>query len=305
MFRGYNQQLSIVSNLMTRTTQQRDPKSLRQHRLAERLLARPDAGRLYPAPTEARAIEVLPTNVVVSGVWAYLAAVTAGLSQINVVVREDLGDEDAAAIASVVVTALLNGTRDVIAIGAAWAAFHEFCTTARPRSREDRTEYEKRFGTSSVKRLRDITVATFGCSDDQLRRYSKLVYLPIELQAAFRRGAVTLRALVELADQPLPTINAVAADVRSGMSPPDAIGTHMRPKEKRPAPRTALRQFLKAGGQAGSQLSDRAKELSYLTDEERDGLQATKTVIEKLLTIPSQDDVLSHIGCLIKAAKES
>ena len=279
-----------------KSTDWRLVRDLRTHPVAAKLLEAADKARLFPAEPPNEVIEVLPDGTVVAGHRAFLRARRAGRKRIRVVVRDDLRDEDPALVAGIVTKDVLAGATDHVALGTAWGRFHFFCLDAeRPRKGYLVTKYERRFGIGPAERLELIVRDTFGLGDDQLRRMEAVLPLPDELHDALRAGRVALKALVVLAGRPRSVVAAVAADVRAGVAPAEALARHLPSRDKRPEPRTVVRRLLRAGDEAWADLQDRTDKLGYLSNEERARVLRLKGLLDTLLELATQDEVIADM----------
>jgi hypothetical protein len=276
-------------------TEWRPVRALRLHPVAAELLDVADKARRFPAEAHARVIEIMPDGTVVAGAREYLRARRAGRERVRVRVRDEWADEDAAFVAGEVLKDVLAGSNDPIAVGTASAAFRRFCAKAkRPRKGYPKTQYARRFRMGPAERLERIVADVFHLGDDQLRKLERVAALPVELHAALRAGAVTLRSLGELAGQP-EALAAVAAEVRDGRSPAKAIAEHLVTRDERPEPRTALRRLLRAGAQAENDLGDRVAKIGFLRDDERAGLARTRELIDSLLGLATEAEVWAFV----------
>lgn len=276
--------------------QHRRTNPLRLHPTVARLLGRPDAADLFPSEGQGGLVEVTPAGVVVGG-FAASAIAAADRGGEPVVVREDLADEDPAVIAGVAIRNLLGGSKDPVALGAAWEAFARFCKAAnRPRAGYRRRKYERAFGASPVARRAAVVRDTFGgYSEDQLARFAAVAGLPGVMRDAFRAGVVPVRVLARLATRPRNVIDAVAAAVQGGATPAEAVAWHQSHGEPVPAARTCLRRLLRALAEGSGGLTGRFPELMYLGDDERAGIEGGRRLLDELLTLPAKGEALAAV----------
>jgi hypothetical protein len=280
-------------------TEHRAVGDLRPHHAAGRLLGDPALRGLFAGANVRAPVLALPDGTIVGGVAAYLHSRESRAKRIRVTRRDELVNEDPAVIAGMALKDLLGGTRDPIALGAAWLEFRNHCTAAsRPRKGYPKHKYQRTHGVSPAERLAGVIRETFGYTDDQLRRFAALTKLPPELQTAYQAHEVSLRQLVDLAARP-PSVAAVLRELRDGVPPAEVLSRHLPGRRDSPAPRTALRRLHRAGDKAGADLAGRVLELTYLTDAERDGVIRLHSLEGQLLALPSQEQVLREVSAAL------
>lgn len=276
--------------------------TLRLHPVAALLLASAQAALLFSGRTEC--VEILPDGTVVAGTHAYVRSSQTKVIRIRVHMRQDLADEDPAVVAGVVVKDFLAGSKDPIAIGTAWAAFRQYCATAkRPHKGYGKTKYERRFGISPVERREQIVRDVFDLGDDQLRRLEKILPLPTELHDALRAGTVNLKALVAIAVQPKSVIAAAVTDVKAGTAPAEAVAQCLPAPRVLPRSQTVLARFLRAGEQAQADFAGRVDEIGYLRRNQRLVLEQIGALVDALRNLPTEDEVLRRINRVLSGVK--
>ena len=266
------------------------------HPVVERLLARADAGRLFPAVPTAGPIQVLPDGTIIGGAGRVLTAVREGRRWTPDEVVHPPAGEDPAVYDLLAVGDLVAGAKDPLALGAAYGELRRhWQAQGRPRKGWKVHKYVRRHGQKPHERIEGLLRAVLGYSPDQLAKFETVLRLPTELKEAFAAGGVPLRPLLELAARPREEIEAVAAEIRGGAAPAEAVTARAGAEKPVSAARTWVRRLLRALDDAGHGLAGRLPELMYLDEHERAGVERGRWLLGELLALPTKGDALAAV----------
>jgi ParB-like chromosome segregation protein Spo0J len=221
----------------------------------ERLARNLEAGR-----PQGLLAEVTPDGQVIFGHLAVLAAQSAGLDEVEVVVREDLGGAPEAVVALAVIDGLLGrGGLDHLGTARALARAHQL----RPHVPYSLLRDYQR-GRLDEQLARRIKVSVRAA-----QRYARLVQTPAEVQQAFLTGELHLTVAERVAGLPEPRQAELAAALRAGEDPSKAVARFVKmPPARHQKAHDAWAAFVTALARGLADLDGRAERIKALSPED-------------------------------------
>jgi ParB-like chromosome segregation protein Spo0J len=221
----------------------------------ERLARNLEAGR-----PQGLLAEVTPDGQVIFGHLAVLAARSAGLDEVDVLIHEDLaGAPDALVAMAVIDGALERSGLDHLTTARALARAHQLRSELPLDLVRD---YQRgRLDRQLARRL--------GISARAAQRYLRLLEAPPEVQTAFTAGQLALTVAERVAGLPQARQDELAAALRAGEDPSKAVAGFVKmPPARHQKAHVAWANFLKALRQGLLDLEGRAERIKALSTED-------------------------------------
>jgi ParB-like chromosome segregation protein Spo0J len=265
----------------TRTLARRPVAGLRPHPELVTLLGEPAdeeverlARGLGAGRPQGLLIEVTPDGQVIFGRLAVLAAQSAGLDEVDVLVHEDLAGAPDAVVALAVIDGLLGrGGLDHLGTARALARAHQLRPQVPYPALRD---YQRGDLTDQVARR-------LGVSRRSAQRYVRLAATPPEVQQAFLTGELHLTAAERVAGLPEARQAELAAALRGGEGPAKAVARFCtkapRRHQKAPAP---WANFLLALRRGLRDLEGRVDEVKTISTEEAELVDNTAALLRQV-----------------------
>ena len=213
-------------------------------------------------------IEILPNGLVISGHQRIKAAKRLGWERIHCWVRYDL--EKAGPEAVELRFHEANDRRDLTPLEKAKSYRRQMqLSRSRPR-RNGHVQGD----------LRDYLSKQFGLSGRTLDRWERLLDTPSEVQRAVVAKKLPLLVGGEVAGLPRAIQQQIAAEIRDGKAPKEAVAAHLRKEAAEPAPETEYRRFYRSLKHAVAVLR---KELPHLNMRFRESNLPTLVNSRKLI----------------------
>jgi ParB-like chromosome segregation protein Spo0J len=218
--------------------------------------------------------EVTPDGQVIFGHLAVLAAQSAGLDEVDVLVHEDLGGAPEAVVALTVIDAALErGGLDHLGTARALARAHQL----RPQVPLDLLRDYQR-GDLDRQLARRL-----GLSPRAAQRYLRLLEAPPEVQTAFTAGQLALTVAERVAGLPEARQAELAAALRAGEDPQEVVARFCKKASGRhPKAHAAWANFLQALRRGLPDLAGRADQVKALSPEDAELLDNTVALLRQV-----------------------